>query len=120
MIGRFAVAMTVVTSALGATAALYAPAMAAPFSEFEVIMWQDHSPAEMAGLARLGFTGVKLMGTGGRVDPAKLAADQASGMPWYVENVATDFLSPYQPVHTRKARYLVVRCGKGTSPGRSG
>ncbi len=31
-------------------------------------MWQDHSPAEMAGLSRLGFTGIKLMGTGGRVN----------------------------------------------------
>jgi hypothetical protein len=95
MIGRFAVAVTVLTISLGATPVLFAPAIAAPFAEFEVIMWQDHTPAEMAGLSRLGFTGVKLMGTGGRIDASKLVAEQASGLPWYVENIATDFFSPY-------------------------
>ncbi len=95
MMGRFAVAAAVLAIALGATPAFSAPAVAAPFGEFEVIMWQDHSPSEMAGLSRLSFTGVKLMGTGGRVDPSKLAAEQASGLPWYLENIATDFFSPY-------------------------
>jgi hypothetical protein len=71
------------------------PAWAAPFDKYQVIMWQDHTPAETAGLARLGFTGTKLMGSGGRIDPSRLAAAQASGLPWYIENIATDFFSPY-------------------------
>jgi hypothetical protein len=71
------------------------PARAGSFDEFQVIMWQDHTPTETAGLARLGFTGARLTGTGGRIDPARLAAAQARGLPWYVENIATDFLSPY-------------------------
>lgn len=58
-------------------------------------MWQEHTPAEVAGLARLGFTATKLRGTGGIIDPSELAERQASGLPWYVENIATDFLSPY-------------------------
>jgi Beta-galactosidase len=95
MIGRFAVAVAVLINPLGASPVLSAPANVAPFAEFEVIMWQDHSPAEMAGLSRLGFTGVKLMGTGGRGDSSKLVAAQASRLPWYVENIATDFFSPY-------------------------
>lgn len=72
-----------------------APALAAPFDDYQLIMWQDQTPARTAGLVRLGFTGVKLTGSGGRIDPAKLTAAQASGLPWYVENIATDFLSPY-------------------------
>ncbi|HEX4177117.1 MAG TPA: hypothetical protein VHY57_01720 [Rhizomicrobium sp.] len=92
MIGRFAFAVAVGTIALGITPVFSAPA---PLAQFEVIMWQDHSPAEMAGLSRLGFTGVRLMGSGGRVDPSRLVAEQASGLPWYVENIATDFFSPY-------------------------
>ncbi len=49
----------------------------------------------MAGLARLGFTGVKLRGTGGQIDPASVAARHQAGLPWFVENIATDFYAPY-------------------------
>jgi len=31
----------------------------------------------------------------GRTDPSKPAAGPASGLPWYVENIATDFYAPY-------------------------
>lgn len=71
------------------------PPPAAPFDAFQLIMWQDHTPPETAGLARLGFTATKLTGTGGRIDPAKLSVAEASGLPWYVENIATDVLAPY-------------------------
>jgi hypothetical protein len=70
-------------------------ARAAPFDEFQVIMWQDHTPTETAGLVRLGFTATKLMGSGGRIDTSRLIAEKATGLPWYVENIATDFLAPY-------------------------
>lgn len=49
----------------------------------------------MAGLARLGFSGVKLRGTGGQIDPAHVAARRQAGLPWFVENIATDFYAPY-------------------------
>jgi hypothetical protein len=58
-------------------------------------MWQDHSPAQTAGLARMGFTATKLFGTGAQIDPEDVAARQRSGLPWYVENIATDFYAPY-------------------------
>ena len=78
-----------------ATALIIGSARAAPFDEYQIIMWQDHTPAQTAGLAKLGFTATRLRGTGGRIDPSNLADRQASGMPWYVENMATDFYSPY-------------------------
>ncbi|SUS04162.1 conserved exported hypothetical protein [uncultured Defluviicoccus sp.] len=77
---------------------LVMPSWAAPpdqFSEYQVIMWQEHTPAEVAGLAKVGFTATKLRGTGGKIDPVELEQRQASGLPWYVENIVTDFLSPY-------------------------
>jgi hypothetical protein len=107
MIGRFAAAVAVLTIPLGATPELAVPATVAPFAEFEVIMWQDHSPAEMAGLSRLGFTGVKLTGTGGRVDSSKLAADRASGLSWCGKH-RDRFLLTIPSLHARKARDLVV------------
>lgn len=70
-------------------------AVAAPFDRYEVILWQDRTPAQMAGLAALGFTATKLRGSLGRSDPADMAQRRASGLPWYVENIATDFYAPY-------------------------
>ncbi len=78
---------------LGAAALLCAGA--GPFDSYQLIMWQEHSPAEVEGLKRLGFTASKLRATGGEVDAAEVSRRVAAGMPWYLENVATDFYAPY-------------------------
>ena len=70
-------------------------ALAGPFDTYQLIMWQEHTPAELEGLKQLGFTGTKLRATGGQIDPAELAAHVASGLPWFLENIATDFYAPY-------------------------
>lgn len=70
-------------------------ALAAPFDTYELIMWQERTPAQLEGLKQLGFTGTKLRATGGGVDPAELAVHAASGLPWFLENIATDFYAPY-------------------------
>ncbi len=72
-----------------------AAAQANRWDDYQLIMWQDQGVAGMAGLARLGFTGVKLRGTGGRIDPAEVRARREAGLPWFVENIATDFYAPY-------------------------
>ncbi len=74
---------------------IIASARAAPFDQYQLIMWQERTAPQIAGLKRLGFTGLKLTAANGRVDPAQLAAVRASGLPWYLENLATDVLSPY-------------------------
>ncbi len=66
-------------------------------------MWQDHTPAETSGLARLGFTALRLIGSGGRIDPVRLAALRASGLPYYIENIATDVLAPFHRYTPGKA-----------------
>ncbi|MBC7801643.1 MAG: beta-galactosidase, partial [Gemmatimonadaceae bacterium] len=70
-------------------------AQAARWDDFQLIMWHDHDVVRMGGLARMGFTATKLFGTGGRIDPGGLAARRQAGLPWYVENIATDFYAPY-------------------------
>ena len=75
--------------------AVAAPLHAAPFDQYQLIMWQERSPEQIAGLKRLGFTGLKLTAANGRIDPAQLASVRASGLPWYLENLASDVLSPY-------------------------
>ena len=77
-----------------ATAASAAPADPR-WDEYQLLMWQDHPPAALAGLQRLGFTGTKLFGSGGRIDPQTLADRRASGLPYYLENIATDLYAPY-------------------------
>ncbi|MDB5398946.1 MAG: hypothetical protein JWQ55_964 [Rhodopila sp.] len=84
-------------------ALLTGPVWAAPFDQFEVIMWQDRTPAQVAGLKRLGFTATKLTGSGGRIDSSIVAARQASGLPWYVENIGSDFYAPYHRYTPGKA-----------------
>ena len=84
-------------AALLCLAGLVSPAAAETnrWDDYQLIMWQDHPMAGMAGLARLGFTGVKLRGAGGRIDPADVAARREAGLPWFVENIATGFYAPY-------------------------
>jgi hypothetical protein len=69
---------------------------AAPaWDRFEVLMWHYRTPAQMKGLKAIGFTGAMLLAGQGRVDQAAKAARAEAGLSWYLENVATDFYSPY-------------------------
>jgi len=65
------------------------------WDEYQLIMWQGQPAAALPGLQRLGFTGIKVMGNGGRVDPKELAEVRASGLSYYLENIATDFYASY-------------------------
>jgi len=65
------------------------------FNDYQLIMWQDQPAAALAGLRRLGFTGTKLIGNGGRIDAQALADRRASGLPYYLENIATDLYASY-------------------------
>ena len=77
-------------------AGLATPAVADPrWDEYQLLMWQDHPAAALPGLARLGFTGTKLFGSGGQIDPQMLAERRASSLPYYLENIATDLYAPY-------------------------
>ena len=65
------------------------------FNDYQLIMWQDQPAAALVALRRLGFTGTKLIGNGGRIDPQALADRRASGLPYYLENIATDLYASY-------------------------
>ena len=70
-------------------------AAAAPDWDYQLIIWQRHPAAALPGLRRLGFTALKLSATGGRVESEALQDARASGWPYYLENVATDFYASY-------------------------
>ena len=72
-----------------------APARAGPWDDFQLIMWHDYDAVRMAGLGRMGFSAVKLRCTGGDISANDVAMRRQAGMPWYVENIATDFYAPY-------------------------
>ena len=80
---------------LPATANAASPQATPSWDDYQLLMWQDRTPTQMQGLAALGFTGTKLRATGGEVDAADRARHLASGLPYYLENLATDFYSPY-------------------------
>ena len=109
---------------LAALAAAPAGAAEDPrWDEYQLIMWQGHPAAELPGLRRLGFTATMLNGNGGRIDPKLLAERRASGMPYYLENIATDFYASYhrytpgQPVTWRFDRDRARRKADPADPG---
>lgn len=76
-----------------------AASLAEAWPNYEIFMWQRQSPVAYASLPRLGYSAAVTFGQRGAVDPdAARAATvplRAAGLRWYVENVATDFYSPY-------------------------
>ena len=78
-----------------------------PWWDYQIIMWQPHTPAQNTALKNLGITAGQVIAK--RIDlPAssgpsvrdQLIGDQtstliASNLPWYVDNTATDFYAPY-------------------------
>jgi hypothetical protein len=65
------------------------------WDRYQLLMWQDRTPAQMRGLREMGFTGAKLNASGGRIDPAAQAARLEAGLAIYLENIATDFYAAY-------------------------
>lgn len=81
--------------------------------DYQVIMWQPHEAEGYAALKELGVSAGKTYYTtdedffAGMVNPL-LDAD----LPWYVENIATDFYSAYHRWHPEKPnnwRFLEAR-----------
>jgi len=103
-------------------AALASPAAAAerPWLEYEIILWQKQTAQQYAALKRIGITaGVVIppdRDAPSVLPKTQIEALRASGLRWYVENIATDFYSAYHrwtpdhPVNWRfqqvKQRYL--------------
>jgi hypothetical protein len=70
-----------------------------PWSDYQIIMWQVQTPAGYAALRQLGIT-AGAVGTNQQDEPSPYAADQLSrlidaDLRCYLENIATDFYSPY-------------------------
>jgi hypothetical protein len=67
------------------------------WSDYRIIMWQPHTAAQYAALKAIGIDGG--MVEAGRLVGGHLSTEAqtllAGDLPWYVENIATDFYSPY-------------------------
>ena len=80
-----------------------APEAPAAWDSYQVIMWQPHGPAQLAGLRAMGFTAARVGvsvgrgvgGGGGGANGAERDAVRQAGLHYYLENVATDFYAPY-------------------------
>src|SRR5439155_5648542 len=70
-----------------------------PWSDYQIIMWQEQTRAGYDALKRLGITaGMVESDHSGK--PSTRVMDQVdaildSDLRWYVENIATDFYSAY-------------------------
>ncbi len=92
------VALLIIASAAAAADTLASPA-AARWDDYQIIMYARQTARRYQGLRALGITGGLVVGTRGEVDISKIReAIQPllqADLPWYVENLATDFYSAY-------------------------
>jgi hypothetical protein len=65
------------------------------WNQWQMLMWQDRTAAQLDGLKALGFTGAKLRGTGGEIHPEEAVKLREAGLPPYIENIATDLFAAY-------------------------
>lgn len=69
------------------------------WSDYQVIIWQDQTPARLAGLARLGVTAGRIFGFRSGLNvaevPQEVAPFRALNLRFYVENIGTDFYAVY-------------------------
>lgn len=99
---------------LAALLLLAAPAQAQPrWPDYQVIFWQGQTEAGYRALREYGVTAGKVMGIRDTITEqavqTSIAAPLAAGMPWYVENIATDLYSAYHrwtPEHPREVTWL--------------
>ena len=87
------------TRTLIASLAFFGPAGAhAAWDKFEIIYWQQRDAAQLAELRRIGITAVTVLasrsGDHAYVE-RQIEAPREAGLRWYIENIATDFYSPY-------------------------
>jgi hypothetical protein len=86
-----------------------------PWTDYQIIMWQDETPQQYAVLRSIGISAGKVEGN--RSAPEVLTEDEmqpllASNLRWYVENIATDFYSAYHRYFPHQAvnwRFKVVQ-----------
>ncbi len=83
------------------------------WDRWQVLMWQDRTPAQIEGLAALGFTGGMARASMSKVDGRKRAALQAAGLSFYLENIATDFYSAYHRYTPGRAVTWTFDAAKG-------
>jgi hypothetical protein len=81
------------------TATFIVPPPDHPWRDYQIVMWQPQSAAGYAGLKRLGITGGMVeadhRSRSGTYMKDMLAALVAANLRCYLENIATDFYSPY-------------------------
>src|SRR5262245_60363435 len=71
--------------------------------DYQIIMWHAQTPERLAGLAKLGVTAGKIFGQREQLDFSKILEATAPflrlHLQWFIENIATDFYSPYHRWH---------------------
>lgn len=99
-----AIIISIVTLAICCRTSLAAPSITtappwqSPWSDYQIIEWQIKSPDQYSRLKSIGVTGAAMLVNRDNISAVpseQIAALEATGLRWYLENIATDFYSPY-------------------------
>jgi len=121
---RFSARCVLVLAGLGGLAAGPGHAVGAVTPEsvwesYPIIMWQPQSAEGYAALREIGVSAGKIFARGPGATGEVMNALQAADLPWFVENIATDFLAPYHrwsPDKPVNWRYLAVQEAHRAAP----
>jgi len=85
-----------------------------PWNDYQIIIWQSQPPAAYATLKRMGVTAgsVEMIRATGLFSRDEAAGLASAGFGFYLENIATDFYSPYHRFYEGKQvnwRYLELK-----------
>ena len=98
-VATLASATTAFTLHVAAAQGLAQQAGSAGWNGFQIIMWQEKTPAQYTALTKLGVTAAKVPADRAGEKPAGIAAKVApivrARLNSYVENIATDFYAAY-------------------------
>jgi hypothetical protein len=111
-------ALPVALAALVLATAAVMPAAASDrerWQDYQIIVWQPQSAPQYRALKEIGVTGGALQANRAepsQFDAARAGAFRTAGLPWYVENIATDFYAAYHrwtPDHVENFRFNEIK-----------
>lgn len=73
-----------------------------PWSDYQILVWQDHTPQGYQNLESIGVSGAMVYAKSGDISQEAVAARVNGGARFYLENIATDLFATYHMASSTK------------------
>jgi len=90
-------------------------ASAGTWDDYNILMWQRHTVPGYRALQTINVNAAMVYAKTGQIDAEGLARVRAAGVPFYLENIATDIFSPYHLAGSNKL-YMAAKAEYAADP----